>query len=76
MAQTNIKTRPEQAQALRLYALQLSARVGRRVSMGEALVVAVTVADRHQAESDAMATGQAITEPAGRPARSRKGGRS
>lgn len=53
--QTSVKVTPDQAEALRRFALDLSARVGRRVSLGAAIVSAVTVASNHAAEADAAA---------------------
>lgn len=50
--QSSVKVTPEQAEALRRFALDLSARVGRRVSMGGALAAAVVVATAHPSEAD------------------------
>lgn len=53
--QTSVKVTPEQAESLRRFALDLSARVGRRVSLGSAIVAAVTVANSHTSEADQAA---------------------
>lgn len=54
-SQTPIKASPEQADSLRQFALALSARIGRRVSLGAAIAAAVAVAEAHTAEADAAA---------------------
>lgn len=53
--QTSVKVTPDQADTLRRFALDLSARVGRRVSLGAAIVAAVTVAAAHPTEANAAA---------------------
>lgn len=48
---TTIKATVDQAEVLRQFALDMSARVGRRLSLGTAINIAVTVANEHQDEA-------------------------
>lgn len=53
--QTTIKATAEQADALRRLTLSMSGRLGRRLTLGAAMLAAVTVATNHPDEADAAA---------------------